>query len=365
MPIVYRAVFGICGTIFIQIRYPCLILIKIEAFPERERESSRRLCHIFNNIISWENLLLSWREFLRGKRKKKDVAEFSLRLMDNIFSLRNDLLRKTYKHGQYDAFKINDPKPRDIHKAEVRDRLIHHAIYRILYPYFDRKFIYDSYSCRIDKGTHRAMNRFRYFARKVSCNNTRTVWVLKCDIRKFFANIDHQILIKILEKNIDDRDTIWLLKQVIESFYTKDKMKVGLPLGNLTSQLLINIYMNEFDRFVKRDLKIKYYIRYADDFIIMYGNKVYLENLIPKISEFLEKRLKLLLHPKKVFVKTLASGIDFLGWVHFPYHRVLRTATRKRMFRRLKQKCKKEVIVSYLGMLKHGNTYKLIKKLFQ
>jgi len=338
-----------------------LILLKIE--PVSERESRRRLCHTFNSIISLENLLTSWQEFIKGKRDRKDVCEFSVCLMDNIFSLRADLLRKTYRHGQYQAFKINDPKPRQIHKAQVRDRLLHHAIYRILYPYFDRKFIYDSYSCRDGKGTHRAINRFRNFAGKVSRNNTKTAWILKCDIKKFFANIDHRILIEILKRHIGNADTIWLLEQVIESFNTESRAEVGLPLGNLTSQLFINIYMNEFDQFAKRELKLRYYIRYADDFVILHENKTYLKDLIPKMSEYLRKQLKLYLHPKKVFIKTLSSGIDFLGWINFPYYRILRTATKRRMLRNLEQNNSKEARASYLGLLKHGNTYKLMERI--
>jgi len=155
-----------------------------------------------------ENLLISWQEFLKGKRKRKDVAQFSINFMDNILQLHDDLVNKTYQHGSYYAFKINDPKPRDIHKATVRDRIVHHAIYRVLYPYFDKKFIFDSYSCRNKKGTHKALNRFRDLARKVSRNNTKTAWVLKGDIRKFFATIDQKVLTNILKQYIADEDTI-------------------------------------------------------------------------------------------------------------------------------------------------------------
>src|SRR3989338_11244809 len=250
----------------------------------------------FEEIISIENLLLAWEEFLRGKRSRKDVQEFQLRLMDNILSLHSNLKNKTYVHGGYYAFNISDPKPRSINKASVRDRLLHHAIYRILYPYFDKKFIHDSYSCRINKGTHKAINRFRDFFRKVSKNNTRSCLVLKCDIRKFFANIDHNILKSILSKTVFDTDILWLLSQVIDSFNTNPigpTYGVGLPLGNLTSQLMVNIYMNEFDQFVKRELKVKYYIRYADDFVILSYDKKYLENMLPKIFIFLSESLKL------------------------------------------------------------------------
>lgn len=291
------------------------------------------------------------------------MAEFSLNFADNILALHQELAAKTYQHGEYQAFKINDPKPRDIHKASVRDRLMHHAIYRILYPLFDRKFIFDSYSCRIGKGTHKAVNRFRNFGRVVSKNNTQTCWILKCDIRKFFASIDHNILKNILAKHIREKNVLWLLGQVIDSFQTEGKNGIGLPLGNLTSQLLVNIYMNEFDHFVKRKLKVKYYIRYADDFVIFSENRYCLEDIIPKIAEFLEIKLHLVLHPDKLFLKTWVSGVDFLGWVNFPNHRILRTATKWRMIKKLKISQKRETMASYLGMLSHGNTHKIITRM--
>lgn len=330
----------------------------MEAF-SRERES-RRTCHItYNDIISLENLLISWQEFLRGKRKRKDVAKFSIKFMDNILKLHAELVSKEYRHGSYYAFKVNDPKPRDIHKAKVKDRIVHHAIYRVLSPYFDTKFVYDSYSCRIDKGTHRAINRFRNLAWKVSKNDSKTVWILKCDIRKFFANIDHQVLKNILKKYLGDNNITWLLGNVIDSFHTGENLGIGLPLGNVTSQIFINIYMNELDQFIKRELKVRYFVRYADDFVILHRDKRYLVKLIPKISEYLEKELKLSLHRDKVFVKTLSSGIDFLGWVHFPKYRILRTSTKRRMFRKLNKNQAEQSLDSYLGLLNHGNTYKL------
>lgn len=319
--------------------------------------------HSYELIISLENLLDAWREFSRDKRRQKEVVEFSLHLMDNILSLRHELVEKTYKHGQYRYAKINDPKPRDIHIASVRDRLLHHAIYRVVYPYFDRTFIFDSYSCRRNKGTHRAFNRFREYARDVSCNHTKTVWVLKCDIKKFFANINHEILKEILARHIKDMDTLNLFAKIIDSFNMEGKSGVGLPLGNLTSQLLVNIYMNEFDQFLRRELRVRHFVRYADDFVILHQRKDYLTELIPKLSEFFETRLRLSLHPDKVFMKTFASGVDFLGWTHFPDHRVLRTSTKRRMFRRLANNPKDETFASYFGLLSHGNTWKLHKRI--
>ncbi|OGI82933.1 hypothetical protein A3I95_03040 [Candidatus Nomurabacteria bacterium RIFCSPLOWO2_02_FULL_44_12] len=326
----------------------------------------RQFIHTYDNIITIEKLLLAWQEFLRDKRNRKDVILFQAKLMDNIFDLHNDLKNKTYKHGEYIAFNISDPKPRQIHKATVRDRLLHHLIYQELYEYFDSKFIHDSYSCRVEKGTHKAINRFRQMFRKVSKNNTRTCWILKCDIKKFFANINRQVLKKILSRFNLDTDTLWLLGQVIDSFSTMlsnsaiaERINKGLPLGNLTSQLLVNVYMNEFDQFMKRELKVKYYIRYADDFVILNEDKGYLENLLPKINTYLNSYLNIYLHPDKVFIKTLASGVDFLGWVHFPRHRVLRTSTKRKMLKRIRENPKKESKQSYLGLLKHGNAYKL------
>ncbi|MBU1557730.1 reverse transcriptase/maturase family protein [Patescibacteria group bacterium] len=324
-----------------------------------------KFIHTYDVIISVENLLKAWKEFKRGKSKRKDVLEFERNLMDNIFSLHKDLKNKTYKHGKYEAFNISDPKPRNIHKARVKDRLLHHAVYRKLYFFFDRKFISDSYSCRKRKGTHRAINRFRNFARKESKNHTKTVWVLKCDIRKFFASIDHKILIEILEENIEDKNIIWLLSQIIQSF-SSTRVGIGLPLGNLTSQLLVNIYMNEFDQFMKHKIKSKYYIRYADDFVVLSQNREYLKNILVKMKEFLQNELKLNLHPQKVSIETFSSGVDYLGWSHFPKHRVLKTITKRRMFKRIIEiKGKEEAKQSYLGLLSHGDTYKLQKKIIE
>jgi RNA-directed DNA polymerase len=278
--------------------------------------------------------------------------------MDNILALNRDLQEGSYRHGGYYAFKIADPKPRDIHKALVRDRLLHHAIYRQVYSFFDRTWIFDSYSCRNNKGTHKAMDRFLHFFRTVSKNNTKTCFVLKCDIRKFFASIDQEILLTILSRYTKDSRTLSLFGGIIRSFSSTAPGK-GLPLGNLTSQLLVNVYMNIFDQFAKHKLKAKHYIRYADDFVILSADRSWLESIIPTIQGFLMDRLKLSLHPDKLFIKTFASGVDFLGWVHFPTHRVFRTSSKKRMIRNLNEDSKKERVESYRGLLTHGNGWKL------
>lgn len=196
---------------------------------------------------------------------------------------------------------------------------------------------------------------------------------MKCDIRKFFANIDQKILLNILHEYITDKNIPWLLEEVINSFYTKGKIGIGLPLGNLISQLFVNIYLNEFDQFVKHKLKAKYYLRYCDDFMIFSENKVWLEKQIPSIAGFLEEKLKLKLHPKKVSIKTLASGVDFLGCVALSHHKVLRTKTKKRMFKKLSKKYTQlksgviskesfnQSLQSYLGILKHCEGRKIEK----
>jgi retron-type reverse transcriptase len=313
-----------------------------------------RFAHTYEEIISVENLLDAWQEFVKGKRNRADALVFERQLMANIFSLHERLAERTYRHSGYEAFSVSDPKPRNIHKASVSDRVLHRAIYRKLYPSFDRLFIADSFSCRVRKGTHKALDRFRTMAGKVSRNHTRTCWVLKCDIRKFFASIDHGVLLSILAARICDKDVLWLLSEVIGSF-SSGMPGVGLPLGNLTSQLFANVVMDPFDQFAKHRLKVRHYVRYADDFVFLSDERDRLIELLPQVSDFLSGTLRLTLHPDKIFLRTFASGVDFLGWVHFPDHRVLRTATKRRMMRRLAEHPTDETLQSYLGLLKHGN----------
>lgn len=308
----------------------------------------------FSQIISVDNLLSAWQEFAKGKRGREDVQEFSFKLMDNILALHFELLNGEYKHGAYQSFFIHDPKQRQIHKASIRDRLLHHAVFRVLYPFFERTFVPDSFSSRKGKGTHRALKRFRDFGYKISENNTKTCWVLKCDIRKFFASIDHGILLEILKNYIYDQKALGLLAEIICS-HSSNGAGVGLPLGNLTSQLFVNIYLGELDRFVKHDLRAKYYIRYADDFIVLFQNKEWLSYLQMEIGKFLSEKLRLTLHPNKIFIETLASGIDFLGYVVFPNHKLLRTKTKKRVLARVSEKN----LPFYLGVLSHCNSYGL------
>ncbi|PIP30690.1 hypothetical protein COX25_03400 [bacterium (Candidatus Howlettbacteria) CG23_combo_of_CG06-09_8_20_14_all_37_9] len=309
---------------------------------------------LYPSIISLENLFESWQEFKYRKRKKPDVKLFERYLEDNLFSLHKELKNKTYRHDDYTSFYITDPKLRHIHKAVVRDRVVHNAVYRILYPIFDASFIYDSYSCRIGKGTHIAVRRLENFARKVGRNYTGPCFVLKCDVRKYFDSVDHKVLKEIINRRVKDENVLWLINGIIDSFkvkgktnsfchsespirprtgfdsesilagsqiksgMTKKQEEKGMPIGNLTSQLFANIYLNELDQFVKHDLQIKYYLRYCDDFVILSDNIGYLKSICAEIDYFLKENLKLSLHPQKVTIRKFREGIDFLGYVVLP-----------------------------------------------
>ena len=173
---------------------------------------------LFDNIANAENIFSAWDEFRAGKRHKKDVMEFEQNLEQNLFDLLRDIKNKTYRHGAYESFFIYDPKRRHIHKATVRDRILHHAIFRVFSPVFDPTFISASFSCRTNKGTHRGVLYVRDAIRKVSKNYTKPCYALKCDVQKFFDSVDQDILLKILRKKIKGSDMIWLLEEIVTSY---------------------------------------------------------------------------------------------------------------------------------------------------
>jgi len=225
----------------------------------------------FYDVISINDLFYAWKTFRKGKRSKSEVAVFELNLEENIFTLHEALVSGKWMPDEYTAFYVQDPKLRRIHKATVRDRVLHQAVYQKLYPLFDPSFIHDSYSSRDGKGTHRGVKRFEEFARRATGNYSRNAHALKCDIRKFFDSIDHEILLKLIRRKCKDECLMKLISQIISSFEIQPEK--GLPLGNVTSQIFANIYMNELDQFAKHILKAKYYIRYCDDFVIIDESK--------------------------------------------------------------------------------------------
>jgi len=327
----------------------------------------------YTDLVSPENIFVAFDEFKRGKRKKEDVMYFEKNLEENVFELSEELMAKTYQHGSYTNFAICDPKYRMISKASVRDRVVHHVLFNYLYGIFDKTFIFHSYSSRLTKGTHIGVKNFHKKMRKASENFSKPCYALKCDIKKYFASINHTVLMRLLSKEVDDHDVLWLINNIIESY--SNSPDTGIPLGNVTSQLFANVYLNQLDRFIKHDLHVKHYFRYADDFVLLHQDKDYLEKLIDSIGNFLDGELKLRLHPQKVFIQKLKQGVDFLGYVCFPYCRTIRTKTKKRMLKKLNQRKNEmqmkeitaesfnQTLQSYFGLLKHANSHRLVKKL--
>lgn len=326
---------------------------------------------LFDQITSSEALYAAWEMFQRGKRSRHDVQRFWRRLESNIFALRRELVSETYKHGAYDSFFVSDPKPRHIRKAQVRDRLVHQALSSLLSQLWEPRFIYDVYSGRLGKGTHHGVNRLWMMLRKVSRNFTSSCWALKCDIRKMYDSIDHAILMDLIGRGISDKRVMRIVKVIVSSFHAEGSAGKGLPIGNVTSQIFTNIYLNELDRFVKQELGVRFYGRFSDDFILISPYRSDLLVWRARIEQFLRTRLLLSLHPHKVRLRPLHQGIDFLGYVLLPHHRCLRSSTRKRMFRRLEEKAGNvlsgnetsealsQTVASYLGMLGHANTFDL------
>jgi RNA-directed DNA polymerase len=333
---------------------------------------------LYWSIISPDSLFRAWEIFKSDKKNKYDVAEFEMNIEQNIFDLYHDLENERYQHGTYKGFWIHDPKIRRIHKATVRDRVLHHSIFAVLNKIFEPTFINDSYSCRLNKGTHKGVEKVTNILRSISHNNTRTCYALKCDVRKFFDSVDHQTLKKILNRKIKDEKTITLLEEVIESYsavgiFEREREREresktlplfstntskGIPIGNLTSQIFANIYMNEFDQFAKHGLHVKNYVRYTDDFLIISEDRTYLEELLPKLQDFLKEKLKLELHPNKISIRK--------------FHR---SKTKKRILRNIRKKMELyhrglisenhlyQSLQSYMGVFSHANTYDLTEDL--
>lgn len=317
---------------------------------------------LFHEICSVANIYVAWRKFRKGKTKKLDVQYFELHLEDNLFKIRRLLLEKIYNPQTYQSFFVKDPKLRHIHKAQVFDRVVHQALFQKLYPIVEKNLSSSVYSAREQKGTHKGVKKLYEVLQKETKNWNKEVWVLKCDIRKFFDSIDHQKLLEKIEKYNFDKDTMWLIKILIFSF-EKTKGK-GLPLGNVTSQLFANVYLNDFDWFVKQSLGIKYYFRYCDDFIIVLKNKDKLEALLSSIKKELSG-IELKLHPQKVCLRKVKQGVDFLGYVILTRNIVLRTTTKKRIYIKVQKRVSLGSLNSYLGVSTYARSSKLTKYLLE
>ncbi|MDO8656029.1 MAG: reverse transcriptase domain-containing protein [Nanoarchaeota archaeon] len=323
-------------------------------------------------LCSYKNLELAFKNARKGKTQKQYVIDFEKDLEKNLFKLQHELMFHTYKPEPLQEFILRDPKTRKINRSSFRDRIVHHALCNIIMPLLEKNFIYDSYANRRGKGTFKAIERFDQFKTKVSHNFTRTIFVLKADIRHYFEAVDHDILISLLKKKISDGRILWLINRIISHYSIKKKK--GMPLGNLTSQFFANVYLNELDQFAKHTLLVTYYIRYVDDFVIFSESKEMLQLYKDKIDIFLRERLALELHPDKSKIIPLHRGVEFLGMKIFPHHKRIKTRNLRKFYRKFQGICKayaeKEVdydsvyefVEGWLAYVKNANTYTLRKK---
>ncbi|HEC66252.1 MAG TPA: hypothetical protein ENI23_13255 [bacterium] len=315
--------------------------------------------NLYQKLCSEENLALAFRKARKRKSTKPYVIEFEKNLEGNLQLLKTELLLNSYRPKPLRTFVIREPKTRKIRKSYFVDRIIHHAICNVLEPIFEERFIYDSYANRKGKGSLNALKRFDNFKIKVSKNNTRNCYIFKADIKHYFDEVNHNILINILRKKITDERLIFLISKILEN-HSQD---IGMPLGNMTSQFFANVYLNELDQFVKHRLKAKFYIRYVDDFVILHDNKQSLEGYSDSINIFLKERLNLQLHPNKSKILLLNRGIPFLGFRNYSYHRLLRKSNVRWMKKRIKQDSDYDSLCIYmegwLSYASHANTHKL------
>ena len=266
---------------------------------------------IFCKVFTLENLYVAYFKARRGKRYKTDVLKFSYFIEENLINIQNHLVWKTYQPKPFKEFYVYDPKQRLISAPTFEDRIVHHALCNVIEPLFERRFIYDSYACRKGKGTHAAVERVQTFLKRAFITFGRQqLYILKCDVSKYFPSIDHAILLQILARTIQDDDTLWLCETIIRASNESGK---GLPVGALTSQLFANVYLDIFDHYIKDKLGVKYYVRYMDDFVIIHYDKKFLHDLRRKIEVFLDERLSLKLNPKTSVFPT-KHYIDFCGY---------------------------------------------------
>ncbi len=305
----------------------------------------KRFDDLYEQVTSFENLWLAHHKAARGKRGHPAVAAFEFILEDELWQLQDELSTQTYRPGAYCSFYLRDPKRRLISAAPFRDRVVHHALCNVIEPLFERTFIGDSYANRVGKGTHRALDRGQAFAR-------RCRYVLQCDVEQFFPSVDLAILAGILARKIADPKVMWLAERVLDGgagilaneydmiYFPGDDLFAanrprGLPIGNLTSQFWANVYLNELDQFVKRQLRCQAYLRYVDDFLLFADDKWQLWAWKDAIRERLAA-LRLTLHERESTVYPAATGIPFLGFRIYPDHRLLKRRNGVAFARRLR-----------------------------
>ena len=312
--------------------------------------------------LSLANIWQSWYKFRRDKKSSKELEYFTYYLEQNLHQLWSDLNNENYKHDRYKKFIVTDNKHREISVASVKDRIVHRLLYEYLTEIYDKTFIYDVWSCRKNKGLLGVIERTQKFLSKYP---NGFIW--RADIKKFFDNVDHEILIRIFTLRISVDIANWLLKEIIGNYQApeairekENKMRCqkGIPIGNLTSQIFANIYLNELDRFVKHTIKPKAYLRYGDDFIIISENLGQLKQIRKKTIKFLREKLWLEINTKNDIIVKAGCGLKFLGVEIFPKGRRLS----KRNWNRARERLKLKNIPSYSGMVKQHSKEKRIKE---
>ena len=323
-------------------------------------------------LCSYNNLFLAYKKARKRKTTKPYVIEFEKNLKENLLLLRSELLLHCYSPKPLVNFTIHDPKTRKISKSDFRDRVVHHALCNIIEPIFEKSFIYDSYANRIGKGTLKALQRFDFFKRKASRNNQEKCYILKADVQKYFENVVHEILLSIIKKKISDKRIIGLIRKILANSAIQNR---GMPLGNLTSQFFANVYLNELDWFIKRNLKAKYYIRYVDDFVIFERDKKELDFYRSEINKFLKNELNIQIHPDKSKILRLGNAINFLGFRIFYYHKLPKKSNIRKMKRKLKSLAQEyklhkvdydsvyDFLEGWTAYVKSANSYKLRRKI--
>lgn len=321
--------------------------------------------NLWERVVNFENLFEGYRAAVRNKRFRDSALNYRARLEENIINTLNLLLWKQWQPASYREFSVYEPKKRLISAPAFRDRVVHHALVRIVEPLFERKFIADSFACRTGKGTHAAKQRVESFAATAN-RKWGNYYVLKGDIKAYFHSIDRRILIDIIERTISDKDVLWLMKQIVAS----DGDRQGIPIGALTSQLFANVYLDTLDHYIKDDLGVKMYARYMDDFLVVHSDKDYLRKLLVTIEAFVSERLHLSLNPKTTIYKSGSStchSIDFCGYQIWPGYTKPRKRTVKsarKRFRKLSELYRqgsigldrvRSSIMSFLGYMKHCN----------
>ncbi len=319
--------------------------------------------NLYQKIYSFENLHLAYMKARKNKRYKNEVLQFGNNLEENLIILQNELIYETYRPSRYREFIIKEPKVRLILALPFKDRVIHQAIGNIIEPIFEPTLINDSYACRKGKGTLAGVKKMAYYLNK-DTTNSNNVFCLKMDVKKYFYSIDHAALKIFIRRKIRDKRTLKLLDIIIDSTDNP-----GIPVGNLTSQLFANIYLNELDHYIKEVLRIKHYVRYMDDMIILSKEKSILWMWLGAIKNFLQDELKLALN-NKTSVFNVKRGIDFLGFRQFANKRILRKRVMIKNYKKFKKfsngygydKISKS-LASLHGLCKHCNSRMVINNI--